>query len=357
MKRVGNIFEKVYDLENLGRALDKASQGKHDKPFVKRIYAKKDYYLKKLQDMLKNETYVMHPNTYKIITERSSQKKRELTIPKFYPDQVIHWAVCLQFQTIVMRGMYHYNCGSVPDRGCLYGKRYVDKILATDKEAKYVMQLDLKKFFLNVSNEKLKELLRCKIKDQKFLRLLDAIIDNGGEGLPIGYYTSQWFSNFYLEKVDHYVKEVLHARHYIRYVDDMIFVDISKEKLHYIRKALTEYLLINNYKVTIKDNWQVWPLSARPINFLGFRFYADKTLLRKRIFYGLTRKIRRVRIRGYCTENAARAIASLLGWLKHIPCGNNYYIKYICVIINKEQIAKIISQIDKRRQYQNDCKK
>lgn len=349
MKRVGNIFEKVYDMSNLVLALDKACQGKRDKGFVRRIYDNKEYYLAELQNMLKNETYELHPNTYKTIVERSSQKQRELTIPKFYPDQILHWAACLQLQPIVMKGMYHYNCGSIPGRGCLYAKRYIDRILATDKEVKYVMKLDIKKFFPNVRNDKLKELLARKIKDTKYLRLLYAIIDNGGEGLPIGYYTSQWFSNFYLEALDHYIKEELKIRHHIRYVDDILLLDTDKEKLHNAYPLIVKFLADNNYGITIKDNWQLWRLHSRPIDFLGYKFYEHKTLLRNRIFHLLTRKVRRIEIRGYCTQNTARAIASLLGWLKHLPCGNNYYTKYICVVIDKPTISKIISHCDKRR--------
>lgn len=348
MKRIGYLYEQIYSYENLNKALDNACRQKRDKPFVKRILDNRDYYINKLHDELISESYKLHKNITKTIYERSSQKQRALTIPKFYPDQVLHWAISLQLTKIFTKGMYTYNCGSVPGRGGQYAKKYVDKILKNDKKAKYVLKLDIRKFFASISNEKLKALLRTKIKDKKALRLLDAVIDNGGEGLPIGYYTSQWFSNFYLEKLDHYVKEVLHIRHYIRYVDDMVLIDTNKRKLHKARTQIADYLMENGYKVTIKDNWQLWRLHSRPLDFVGYRFYKDKTLLRKRMFYLLNRKVRQVKKKGYCTVKTARGLISLLGWLKHIPGGKRYYLTYIKPVISKSEMARIVSAYDKK---------
>ena len=348
MKRIGYIYEKICSIENLNKALDKACQCKKKKHFVKKILDDREYYIKQLHEKMMDETYHLNENTHKTIRERSSQKQRELTVPKFYPDQIIHWAVCIQLQPIFMKGMYHYNCGSVPGRGGIYGKKYIDKINKHGPKTKYALKLDIRKFFPNVSNSKLKELLRTKIKDPKALRLIDAIIDNGGEGLPIGYYSSQWFSNFYLEKLDHYIKEVLKIRHYIRYVDDMVLMDTNKRKLHKARVQIASYLEDNGYKVTIKDNWQLWRIHSRPLDFLGFKFYKDKTILRKRIFIAMNRRIRRVKKKGYCTVRTARGIASSLGWLKHIPSGKGYYTRLLKPIISKKEISKIISIYDKK---------
>ena len=348
MKRVGYLYEKIISVDNLNAALDKACRQKRHKYFVKRILDNREYYIQKLHEELEAGTYRFHKNITKTIQERSSQKLRDLTIPKFYPDQIIHWAVCLQLTPIIMRGMYHYSCGSIPGRGCVYGKKYVDWILKNDKKAKYVLKLDIRKFFQTVSTDKLKELLRRKIKDARALELIDAILDNGGPGLPIGYYTSQWFSNFYLEPLDHYIKEVLQIRHYIRYVDDMVLIDTNKRKLHRARLQIVAFLRDNGYNCTLKDNWQLWRLHSRPLDFMGYRFYKDRTLLRKRIFYALNRKVRLVKKRGYCTVRSARAIASEMGWLKRIPGGRHYDLNHIKPVISKGEISRIISAYDKK---------
>lgn len=348
MKRVGYLYEKIISVENLNVALNKACRQKRNKYFVKKILDNRDYYIQKLHEDLAAENYNLHSNITKTIRERSSQKQRELTIPKFFPDQVIQWALCLQLTPIFMRGMYHYNCGSVPRRGGVYGKKYIDKILRNDKKARYVLKLDIRKFFQSVSIEKMKELIRRKVKDLKALRLIDAILDNGGSGLPIGYYASQWFSNFYLERLDHYIKETLGIRHYIRYVDDMVLIDNNKRKLHKARLQIAAYLEGNAYNCTIKRNWQLWRTHTRPLDYLGYRFYPSKTLLRKRIFYAINRRIRRVRKRGYCTVRSARVLASGMGWLWRIPSGRHFYLSRIKPVISHGEIARIISIYDKK---------
>ena len=85
-----------------------------------------------------------------------------------------------------------------------------------------------------------------KIKDKEFIQLISRVLENGGKGLPIGYYTSQWFSNFYLEGLDHLIKEQLDIKVYIRYVDDMLLVESNKRKL---QKAIPT---IKGYLATIK---------------------------------------------------------------------------------------------------------
>ena len=348
MKRVGYLYEKIISIENLNEALDKACRQKRKKFYVRKILKNRDYYIQKLHDELATESYRLNPNIQKTIRERSSQKMRDLTIPKFYPDQIIHWAIGLQLKEVIMRGMYHYNCGSVPKRGGTYGKKYIDKIIQNDKKAKYILKLDIRKFFQSVSNEKLKELICLKIKDAKAIRLICAVIDNGGAGLPIGYYTSQWFSNFYLEKLDHFIKENLHIRHYIRYVDDMVLMDCNKRKLHRAKSQIASFLKRNHYNCTLKNNWQLWKIHSRPLDYLGYRFYEDKTLLRKRIFYTINRKVREIYKRGYCTVKSARCMASEIGWLRRIPGGKHYYLSYIKPVISKGEMARIISAYDKK---------
>lgn len=358
MKRIGYLYEKICSIENLNVALKKACQGKHDKQFVKRIIANQNYYIDKLHKDLINETYTLSPNAYKTIKENSSGKVREITVPQFYPDQIIHWAVCLQLKDVFMKGMYHYCCGSVPGRGNLYAKKYIDKIYKKDKKVRYIMKLDIKKFFPSISNGKLKELLTSKIKDKKALRLVNAIIDNGGDGLPIGYYTSQWLSNFYLGKLDHFIKQELKIRHYIRYVDDMVLIDTNKRKLHRARTAINEFLTTHKYKVVIKGNWQLWKIHSRPLDFLGYRFYKEKTLLRKRIFIALSRKVSKINKTCKCSVKNARGLTSYFGWLKHIPSGKHYYLNYIKPIVSKKKLRKIISVFDKQeRRKMNDNQK
>lgn len=348
MKRIGYLYEKLCSKEILGEALHKACRGKKKTKKVLRVLERKDEFLEWLSTLLQERKFQPGENRKMTKVDVASGKVREIEVPPFLPDRVVHWAVCIVLKPVFMKGMYRYCIGSVPKRGGEAGRRYIDSVLKKDKRVKYVMKLDIRKFFQSVPKPKLKALFREKIKDKKMLALIDAIIDAGSQGLPIGFYTSQWFSNFFLEKFDHFVKEKLHMRYYVRNVDDMVFLDTNKRKIHRALDSLMEYLDIDGYGVKIKDNWQIWKVHSRPIDFLGYEFYEDKTYIRKRNFYRFMRRVRRVKKRGYCTLRAARGITSGIGWLKHLPHGRHFYLTYIKPIISKAELRRIISAAAKR---------
>lgn len=277
MKRLGFLYEKICDIDNVYKAIDKVTEGRRNHKACKRILDNKEFYANLLQDRLLNETYKLGSSGHFMLTSKEG-KVRKITVPRLFPDQVVHWSVCLVLKDLFSKGMYSHCIGSVEGRGGMAGKKYIDHIYATDKKIKYCMKLDIKQFYPSVKHDKLKSLFRKKIKDNQALRLLDAIVDSGGdEGLPIGFYTSQWFANFYLEELDHFIKEKLRIRHYVRYVDDMVMFDTNKRKLRKAKLAIDEFFIVNDYGLTIKENWQVWRLHSRPLDFLGYKFYKTKT--------------------------------------------------------------------------------
>lgn len=274
MKRVGYIYNQIWSLDNIKKAILKASLGKRHQKRVAEILSRIDYYAIEIQHLLKFMKYAPSPYIVNTIYDGANKKERTIHKPRFYPDQIIHWALMLQIEPILMRGMYEYNCGSVPGRGTAYGQKTLRKWLDSDrKNTKYCLKLDISKFYPSVDNEILKQMFRRKIKDTDCLWLIDTIIDSG-QGLPIGNYTSQWFANFFLEGLDHYIKEQLGIKYYIRYVDDLVLLGPNKKKLHKTRVAIAEYL--STIGLQLKLNWQVFKVNNRAIDFLGFRFSAIK---------------------------------------------------------------------------------
>lgn len=347
MKRIGYLYEKIYERETLELAFRMAAQGKHNKKYIQPYLDNQEYYIAKLQEKFRTQTLKLSNNPEKVIYERSARKQRTIKVPKFYPDQVVHWALCIVLKPILMKGMYKWNCGSIPNRGCLYAKKKIDS-MHKSKGSNYTLKMDFSKYYPSVNNTKLYELFERKIKDQKCLWLIKLILDNGGPGLPIGYYTSQWFANFYLQELDHYVKEQLRISHYLRYIDDTVLFDDNKRKLHRARDSIQRWLNKGRYHLGIKKNWQLWKTFSRPLDFLGYAFYRDHTKMRKRMFIGLMRRVRVVKKKGYCTLSRARAIMSLLGWVMRVSGGVKYYIEHIKTIISKGEMCRIISLADRR---------
>ncbi len=102
--------------------------------------------------------------------------------------------------------------------------------------------------------------------------LLDEIIDST-DGLPIGNYLSQYLANFYLTYFDHWIKQVKCKPYYFRYADDCVFLAPDKESLHQLLADIREYFTVN-LKLEIKSNYQIFPVAARGIDFVGYVFFS-----------------------------------------------------------------------------------
>lgn len=332
MKRVGFLYEKVYNRDNIRYAIQCASKGKKKKPMVKWVMANELLVVETIHKILKEKTYTPSPYFKSVIKDGLSKKERIIYKPKFYPDQIIHWCLMLVLKDALMRGMYKWNCASIPNRGIHYAKRACEKWIRHDKKkTKYVLKIDIKKYYPSINKDILKNKFRRILKDNHILWLIDSIIDSHDKGLPIGNYTSQWFANFYLQDLDHYIVEQLQVKHMIRYMDDIVIFHSNKRKLKKIFEDIK--VKVEEEGLEIKGNWQIFNLEYRNLDFCGFVYLRDKTFIRKRI----TRNMRRTwyRFNKSHTQKKARRMLSYYGWVKH---SNSYvlYKKYFNLKLLKE---------------------
>lgn len=196
MKRIGNLFEKICEKGNIKLAEKVATKGKKSQKGV--LAHKLDYEnnLIKVESILKNKTYTT--SEYKNFTIKEKGKIREISSLPFYPDRIIHHALMNILEPVFV-SMYisdTYSC--IKRRGVHKASFRLRRYLKEDGY-RYCLKIDIEKFFPNIDNDILKGLLRKKFKDRDLLWLLDDIIDST-KGLPIGSYTSQYLSNFYLFK-------------------------------------------------------------------------------------------------------------------------------------------------------------
>lgn len=147
----------------------------------------------------------------------------------------------------------------------------------------YILKCDVKKFFASIDHDVLKEKLLKKIKDKDALKIVYDIIDSDTEGLSIGNMTSQILAIFYLNDFDHYVKEVLKIKYYLRYQDDFVLFHPSKEYLkgclEKIRKFLEDEKLILNKKTRIYNSNSNFIFLGRDI----YGKYKNYRLIKKRL--------------------------------------------------------------------------
>lgn len=316
MKRYGNIFEKIINIENLRLAHRKARRDKSHYYEVKMVDKDVDFYIEEIQEMLINETYEVSDYKFSIINDKG--KERKLMKLPYYPDRIIQWAIMLQIEDIFLKKFIDQTCASIPKRGIHRAYGFVQKYLRDEGASKYCLKMDVRHFYENIDKTMLKSKLNKTFKDEKLIRLLYKIIDSYPEkkGVPIGSYLSQYFGNFYLNDLDHYIKEDLHCEKYVRYMDDMVIMGSNKGKLHEIRCKIENYLN-KELKLELKDNYQVFPTRIRGIDFVGYRFFGDYTLLRKSTCKKFKRKMNKISEKEFISYGDYCAINSYKGWLKY----------------------------------------
>jgi RNA-directed DNA polymerase len=316
MRRLGGLYDKILTLENLALADMKARKGKGWQYGIKVHDRNREVNLLALQQSLINKTFRTSPyTTFKVY----EPKERTVYRLPYYPDRILHHAVMNILEPVFVSCFTADTYSCIKQRGIHATANAVKKALCDVDGTTYCLKLDIKKFYPAVDHDILKALLRRKFKDPDLLQLLDGIIDSA-EGLPIGNYLSQYLANFYLTYFDHWIKEVKGVKHYFRYADDLVILSGCKKYLHQLLSEIGLYLN-GNLKLTVKENYQIFPVAARGIDFVGYRFYPYHTLLRKRIKTGFKRAVKFGRL---------QSIASYYGWAKH--CNSKRLLKKLNVI-------------------------
>lgn len=290
MKRIGNLYHRIYSLENLELADKKARKNKKSRYGIIVFDRNRESNLLHLHNDLKNRTYkTSRYDVFKCVVD--SGKEREIYRLPYYPDRITHHAIMNILEPIWMNVFTSDTYSCIKGRGIHGATRRIKRVLRTDPEGtRFCLKLDLRKFYPSIDHDTLKMVIRKKIKDDGLLWLLDEIIDSA-PGLPIGNYLSQYMANLYLTYFDHWIKEVAGVRYYFRYCDDLVILHHDKAYLHRMLLDVRSFLLLN-LKLTVKDNYQIFPVAARGIDFLGYRFFHTHTLLRKAIKIRFARKVK-----------------------------------------------------------------
>lgn len=309
MKRIGNLYGKIYSIENLQLADSIARKGKAKQPGVIEHDRNREENIHKLHLMLKDKTY--RTSEYTTFTIYEPKERLIFRLP-YFPDRITHHAVMNVLEPIFVSTFTADTYSCIKRRGIHAAARAVKRALIDVENTMYCLKLDIKKFYPSVDHDTLKQLLRRKIKDNELLWLLDEIIDST-DGLPIGNYLSQYFANFYLAYFDHWMKETKRVKYYFRYADDLVIFSDNKPYLHRLLSEISSYLN-NNLKLTIKGNYQVFPVASRGIDFVGYVFFHTHVLLRKSIKQNFARMLKQRR--------NVKSIASYNGWAAHCNSKN-----------------------------------
>lgn len=354
MKSYNHIYETFISDENIKKSIRQFAIGRTQKPEVKELICETKENVEKIRKYAENYKAIKRKPIY--IFDRSGKKKRKIYVPSNM-EVIMQHMIVNALMPIFKKGMYEHSYASIPGRGIFDAKKVIEKqIKKNPGKVKYCLKMDIKKFFDSVPHEIILEKLSEKIHDKKMMEVIEETIKCTETGLPLGFYTSQWFSNWYLQGLDHYIKEELQAEFLIRYADDMVIFGSNKRKLHKMQKKIEKYLK-EKLGLTMKNNWQVFRFDyigkdgkhhGRDLDFMGLRFFRDRTTLRKSLMLNATRKAKKIWKKEKETLHDARQMLSYLGWIKKTDT-YSMYLKWIKPFVDFGKLEKRISNYEKRR--------
>jgi len=281
-------------MDNLRLAFYKAKKGKPLTHARAAFEVNLEWELYRLMEELQIGNY--QPGGY--TTFKIYDPKERMISAAPFRDRVVHHALCNIIEPIFEPTLIFDTYANRKGKGTHAGIRRCQDFI---RQYKYVLKADIRKYFPSIDHAILKEIIRRKIKCRPTLNLIDKIVDNSNrqelvrdyfegddlfspiakaKGLPMGNLTSQFFANLYLSSFDHFMKEELRIKGYVRYVDDYVAFHNDKKALHNLKKEAEAFL---SEKLRLLTHPRKSQISATKdgITFLGQRIFTTHRRLRR----------------------------------------------------------------------------
>lgn len=291
-----NIYDKYITIENLYKMWSIIRRTCKNKREVYYFSLNLNTNLNNIYNDLKNKTYI--PSKYK--TFMIFEPKPRLVMSQTVKDKLVnHFVANYYLIPCLESSLIDANVATRKEKGSSYAmnllKKYFNKLLINNPgEEVYCLKIDVSKYFYSINHKNLLQMLEKKIVDKDVLNLINLIISETNNnyvndsikrynemygidipyyventGLSIGAMSSQFLAIFYLNDLDHYIREKLRCNYYIRYMDDFLILSTDKEELkrcyHCIVKKVEELDLRVNKKSNIYR-------SSKGFSFLGYTY-------------------------------------------------------------------------------------
>lgn len=374
MKRKKVLYENMISYNNILSVYKKIKNSTKNK---KEVY---NYELNLNQNLLdtlfslSKSTYVF--SKYNIFLVR--EPKYRLIMSESFPDKVVNHLFSKYVLSYALQStLINSNVATRTDKGSKEAYRlfikYTNKLIY-EKKKNYVLKIDISKYFYNINHNILMNMVSEKIKDERVLNMLKVILDTTdndyinktilsvvnkeiykvnklnistsekeklinelksiplyrkGYGLPIGNMSSQILAVFFLNKVDHFIKEKLGCKYYIRYMDDLVILGNDKEELKNIFESVSKY--IESFDLNVNKKSGIYSLS-NSVNFLGYNFkvFNNKLIIRYRsdTIKRVNKRLKNLKV--YDNEMYLKSVASYKGYF--LLCNTIVKDKYISEI-------------------------
>ena len=332
------FYNKLTYLKLL-EAHDRAKQGKTNKKEVILFEMDLETNVMNLYRNLKNGKYKM--GKYREFTIYEPKERIIKALP--YVDRIVHqWYIEEFIKPFIVPKFVTSSFACLENKGTHAAVKTLQKYMRLMKKKNpdyYVLKCDIKKYFYTINKNILFNIMKSYISDKKLLQLTEIFIfdNNDIKGIPIGNYTSQFFANIYLDKLDHLIKDKLRVKYYVRYMDDFVLSLNNKEEAKQILKEITEFLE-KKLDLELNKKTRYYP-NKLGIDFCGYKIYDTHIKIRKRSIVKIKRKIK-VWNNLYAQDkldfhNFLLCFNSFKGHIKHGNC-YNLYNKLVSTIDFKE---------------------
>src|SRR3989344_156223 len=359
MKTHKQIYKKLCEKSNLIEAYEKAKKGKTKKIQVIEFTQSFEEEIDKLHQELISFTYSPLPLRRFIVRDPKSR----VIHASAFRDRIVHHAIINLIGPIFEKSFIYDSHASRLNKGTHLAVSRFDslkrKVSRNGRQAGavggvektsyiqgYCLKADIKKYFNNIDHNILINILKRKIKDEKVILLIKKVLSNFenegiAKGMPLGNYTSQFFANVYLNEFDYFVKHILKARYYIRYVDDFVILHKRKKVLELHKERIKRYLKVLNLELH-PDKSAIIPLH-KGTTFLGYKIFYHYKLLRKRNFRTFKRKYeKRLQLYKDGLISKKDLMAQLEGWFGYAQWANTYKVRKKILAEIKKIVTKNI---------------
>ena len=314
-----NYYEKAISFDSLYKALQVCSRGVKWKDGVGVYCSNALKNTHKLRDELVSGKYRIRPYHYFEVTD---PKKREVMATSIR-DRQFQRSLCDNglYEDLTEHFIYD-NAACQKGKGTDFALTRLEGHLRSHYRrygtSGYVLICDIRHFFAETGHDVAKAAVRKRISDDRAYDAVCQIIDSfpGEKGIGLGSQVSQLVQLSVLDDLDHYIKERLRIKRYLRYMDDFVLIHPDKAYLQYclaqIRKELAKIGL------RLNDKTQIQPIGSG-IKWLHWRYALTDTgkVIRKvdkRCMTRCRRRLRRMYAKGVPAKAAAQ---SYMSWAAH----------------------------------------
>lgn len=252
MKRYNNLYKNICKYSNILDAYNEVCRNTKNKRRVANYKSYKGIYIYRVYNILKEKNYKPGPVNIFTIYE---PKERRIVSQNMLDKIINHLVARYILYPAILPCLLDVNVASRKELGTSAGlrlfKKYQKQCNIKYKNY-YILKCDISKFFASIDHNILKQKIQKRIKDKDALSIIFDIIDSEENGLSIGAMTSQILAIFYLNDMDHFIKEQLKIKYYVRYQDDFLLFHNDKNYLKYCLDELKKFLAKEKLKLNAK---------------------------------------------------------------------------------------------------------